>query len=71
MNRAGTRPKISPANYTIDEAAERAGVSRQLIYRGVKAGEIPHLKFGPKRIVIPRTAFDKFLDNCGGRNVAA
>ncbi len=66
MTNKGTRTESNRAHYTPDEAAERAGVSRQLIYRGIKSDQIPHIRLG-KRIIIPKTAFDGWLETCGGQ----
>jgi len=52
------------ATLKIQEAAKIAGVGTRSIYRGVAAGEIPHLRFG-RNILIPKTAFMRWLDACG------
>jgi excisionase family DNA binding protein len=50
--------------YTVEEVAERLGISRSLAYQAVKEGEIPTRKIG-RRIVIPRVAFEKWLSGDG------
>jgi excisionase family DNA binding protein len=62
INRA--RNPEEPAVYKIRQAAKVAQVGTAAIYRGVAEGRIPHLRFG-KTIVIPRTAFLDWLNNCG------
>jgi excisionase family DNA binding protein len=46
--------------YTVEEAAERLGISRSAAYDAVHAGTIPALRFG-RRIVVPRAALDRLL----------
>lgn len=53
-----------PAVYKIRQPAKVAQVGTAAICRGVAEGRIPHLRFG-KTIVIPRTAFLDWLNNCG------
>jgi len=54
----------SRATFKVPEAAQVAGVGKRSIYKGIAAGEIPHLRFG-RNILIPRTAFMRWLDACG------
>lgn len=49
----------------IPEAALLAGAGERSIRDGVRAGIIPHLKFG-RNIVIPKSAFLRWLDTAGG-----
>ena len=48
---------------TVEEARRQLGISRGLIYQAINSGEIPHLRIGLKRIVIPRAAFYEWLQN--------
>ena len=54
------------ATYKVPEAAAVAGVGDMAIRNGIKAGTIPHIKFG-RNILIPKAAFHRFLDSCGGQ----
>jgi excisionase family DNA binding protein len=54
------------ATLKIPEAAKIAGVGTRSIYIAVAAGTIPFLRFG-RNILIPRSAFMRWLDSCGGR----
>src|SRR5579871_1778465 len=54
------------ATYKVPEAARVAGSGERAIRNGIAAGIIPHLRFG-KNILIPKAAFHKWLDSCGGR----
>lgn len=47
---------------TVPEAGELLGVSRAHAYLMVKLGQIPILKLG-RRIVVPRVALEKMLEN--------
>ena len=44
--------------YSVDAAAMRLGVHRNLIYREIKAGRLPSIKVGLKIIRIPRQALE-------------
>jgi excisionase family DNA binding protein len=52
------------ACFKVPEAARVARVGTQAIYKGVQEGKIPHIRFG-RNIVIPKSAFLRWLDNCG------
>jgi excisionase family DNA binding protein len=52
------------ATYKVEEAARVARVGSGAIRRGIKAGTIPHIRFG-RNILIPKNAFHRFLDSCG------
>ncbi|MCK4826697.1 helix-turn-helix domain-containing protein, partial [bacterium] len=56
--------KLERIVYTCDEAALLLGISRPQIYLGIEREEIPHIRVG-KRILIPRAALDKMLENAG------
>ncbi len=47
---------------TVPEAGELLGVSRAHAYLMVKLGQIPIIKLG-RRIVVPRVALEKMLEN--------
>jgi len=50
--------------FTVDEVAERLGIGRNAAYDAIRRGELPALRIG-RRIVVPRAALDRMLDNCG------
>ena len=56
--------------FTVDEARQKLGISRGLIYEAVRRGEIPHIHVG-KRLLIPQTALTKLLEsaNCDAANI--
>lgn len=45
---------------TINETAERLGISRALAYKAARNGEIPMIKVG-KRFLVLRAGLDKML----------
>ena len=47
---------------TVKETAALLGISANLCYDLVKQGQIPALKLGQKRIVIPRASLLKMMD---------
>lgn len=49
--------------YDAGEAAELLGLSRSMVYKACREGEIPALRFGT-RWVIPRQGLDALLDGC-------
>lgn len=62
--------KVQRATVTVEEFAAMVGISRFSAYRELRDGNVPHLRLG-KRIVIPRAALERWLDNCGGKAPAA
>jgi excisionase family DNA binding protein len=58
--------KVS-ASITVDEAHAIIGIdkiSRGGFYAAINRGEVPHLRLG-HRILIPRNAFERWLDSAG------
>ena len=49
------------ATITIPEAAKRLGIGRNQAYEAAARGEIPTLRFGKKRLVVPLAAFERLL----------
>jgi len=54
--------KMEKIVYTVDECAERLQISRPSAFRGIKSGEIPHIRIG-RRILVPVVALEKMLEN--------
>jgi len=57
------RPRPTNENrlcYTVPEAAQLLGFSRNFGYELARTGQIPILRFG-KRMLVPKAAFDKML----------
>ena len=47
--------------YTIPEVAHRMGVSPVRAYQMAQVGELPAIRLSPRRIRVPRAAFDAWL----------
>jgi excisionase family DNA binding protein len=50
----------------VDEAAKLLGLSRNAAYAAVAAGQLPAIRLG-RRIVIPRAAFERLLEQAGAK----
>ena len=50
----------SQRTFSVSEAAEKLGVSRNLAYEAIKAGQIPHVRIG-RRILVPEAALERML----------
>ena len=63
--------KAQPAALTPDQALLMLGkvISRASFYNAINRGEVPHRRLG-KRIIIPRHAFEKWLESAGERPAA-
>lgn len=46
---------------TVSEAAQRLGISRGLAYLLARNGEIPALRVGERRIVVPADALERWI----------
>jgi excisionase family DNA binding protein len=62
------------ATLSVDQAWAIVGtevISRSSFYFGVRSGDIPHVRVG-RRILIPRNAFNRWLEEAGlNRGTAA
>ncbi|MFZ1488674.1 MAG: helix-turn-helix domain-containing protein [Ilumatobacteraceae bacterium] len=50
-----------PLTITVEEAGRRLGISRGLAYELVRRGEIPAIRLGYRRIVIPAGAVEAIV----------
>jgi len=55
------RPRPEKLCYTVPEAAQLLGFSRNFGYELARTGQIPILRFG-KRMLVPKAAFEKMLE---------
>ena len=51
------------ATMSVDECSAITGAGRGLVYRGIRNGEIPSIKLGERRVLIPVAAIKKMLGN--------
>lgn len=49
---------------TVEEAAKFLRISRNSAYLAVKKGELPSIRIG-RRLLVPRAAFERMLDQAG------
>lgn len=54
------------ATLSVDEAAKILGVSRSLGFTMAKSGQLPVLRLGEKRLVVPVSALTRMLDKAAG-----
>ena len=54
---------------TVPEAAKCLGISRNTAYSMAQKGELPVLKLGQKRIVVPIAVLEKFIQQAEGNIV--
>lgn len=51
--------------YTVAELATKMGCGVNTVYEGIKRNEIPHLKIGKRRKILPRPVIDRWWDSAG------
>jgi excisionase family DNA binding protein len=56
--------EVRPLVYTAEEGRKLLGISRGLMYEAMRTGQIPSIKIG-RRILIPRAALERLLDEAG------
>lgn len=56
------KPHERRLTLTVEEAAQRLGISRAFAYEAVNRGDIPHIKIG-RRILVPIAALDRLLES--------
>ena len=52
---------VERLTYTVDEAAQLLGISRNSAYEAVRRGEIPIIRVG-RRLLVPRSRLETLLD---------
>jgi excisionase family DNA binding protein len=65
-----TRTVNAPKVFTVCEVAKILRLGKMSVYEAVSRGEIPSLRIG-RRILIPRNALERMLDNLGSVPKAA
>jgi excisionase family DNA binding protein len=60
MKRKTRKMRYSPATYSVREAGEILGISRNTAYAAVRAGSLPVIKIGGL-MKVPRMALEKLL----------
>lgn len=54
---------------SVADVAAEMGVSRATVYDLARRADFPAIHLG-KRIIVPRSAFYKWLDDCAGRVIS-
>jgi excisionase family DNA binding protein len=65
-----TRAVGAPLVLTVCEVAKILRLGKMSVYEAVSRGEIPYIRIG-RRILIPRNALERMLDNLGSVPKAA
>ena len=54
-----------PLVYSIEEAAALLRIGRNQCYAAARRGEIPVIRIGPRRMVVPKAALERMLAEAG------
>lgn len=55
-----TKAASEPLTMTVDEAAQKLGISRNTAYACARSGQLPIIRLG-KRMLVPRVALDAMV----------
>ena len=50
---------------TVEQTAQLLGISRATAYALARTGKIPSLRLGERRLVVPKVALDRMLEEVG------
>jgi excisionase family DNA binding protein len=64
VNNRNNEQRTDSACFKVPEAARAVPTSERAIRKGIAEGRIPHIRFG-RNILIPKSAFLKWLESCG------
>ena len=64
MQTDDTKPEKTVC-YTVPQLAAKLGLSAETVYRGIRRNEIPHLRVGKRRLILPRASIDRWLASAG------
>lgn len=59
---------IEPLCISVPAAARMLGVSRNTGYEMARLGQLPTIRCGQRRLVVPKTALLKMLEETKGKN---
>ena len=62
MNCTQGEYEMDKLTMSIEEAAKVLGVGRNFCYELAKTGQLPTIRLGSRRLVIPRIALEKMLE---------
>ena len=52
--------------YTVQEVADKLGVSIETVRRRIREGALPHIALTPKNYRVTESDLQKYLDGCRG-----
>ncbi|MDK2992521.1 MAG: hypothetical protein PWP48_1754 [Clostridiales bacterium] len=58
---------MEKATYSVKEVAQILGVGQVLVYKEISIGNIPAVRLGKKRVVVPKWAIDELLGRQNGQ----
>lgn len=58
--KSNTKAAPEPLTMTVDEAAQKLGISRNTAYACARSGQLPIIRLG-KRMLVPRVAFEAMV----------
>lgn len=50
-----------PIVFKVDQVAKMLGISENLTYKLIREGQLPVIRLGKRRILIPKEAFEKWF----------
>ena len=62
--------KLARLTYSVEEAGQLLGLSRQGAYDAVRRGEIPSIRLG-RRLVVPKAALLRIIDGAAPQSPVA
>ena len=57
--------KIERLTMSVGEAGEALGISRATAYMLARTGQLPTIRLGERRLVVPRVALERMLESAG------
>lgn len=54
---------------TPNEVRKMLSCSRSVVYHALRTGTIPSIRISPRKIIIPKRRFLKWLNEAGGNNL--
>lgn len=55
--------RVDKGTFSVPEVARHLGISIGLAYGLVRRGELPSIRLGPKRLVVPKAALNSWLES--------
>lgn len=65
------RVETKPLAVSLEQAGQMLGISRGLAYQMAKTGELPTVRIGQRRLVVPLASLEQLLQNGRENNALA